>query len=239
MTTIAERLQAVQASIRAAERSAGRNPGEVSLLAVSKAHPAADIRAAFAAGQCLFGENYLQECLEKQAELANLDIEWHFIGPIQSNKTQAIARSFAWIHSIDRLKIAQRLNDARPAHLPPLQVCIQVNVSAEESKSGALPDEATALACAITALPRLTLRGLMAIPAPTSDIELQRRQFRMVRSLFELLRQHGHKLDTLSIGMSEDYPSAIAEGATIVRIGSAIFGPRIYPDNKTSEQGIK
>lgn len=230
MTTIAERLQAVKASIHAAELAAGRSSGEVSLLAVSKAHPAEDIRTAYAAGQRMFGENYLQECQEKQTQLEDLAIEWHFIGPIQSNKTQPIAQHFSWVHGIDRLKIAQRLNDARPDHLPPLQVCIQINVSDEESKSGVSPSEVETLANAIKGLPRLSLRGLMAIPAPTKDVELQHQQFWQVRQLFDLLRQHGHKLDTLSIGMSDDYPAAIAEGATIVRIGSAIFGPRVYPD---------
>lgn len=226
MTTIAERLQAVRASIYDALRDAGRQPEEAVLLAVSKAHPATAIRAAFAAGQNAFGENYLQEALDKQAELTDLNIEWHFIGPIQSNKTQPIAQHFAWVHGVDRLKIAERLNVARPAHLPPLQICIQLNISGEASKSGVLPHEVHVLADTIAKLPRLRLRGLMAIPAPTTDIELQRRQFRMVRLAYESLRSRGLELDTLSMGMSEDFSSAIAEGATIVRIGSAIFGAR-------------
>jgi pyridoxal phosphate enzyme (YggS family) len=226
MTTIAERLQAVQACIHAAEADAGRQPGAVSLLAVSKAHSAAAVRDAFIAGLHWFGENYLQEALDKQAELADLAIEWHFIGPIQSNKTQAIAQHFAWVHGVDRLKIAERLSAARPGHLPPLQICIQVNVSNEASKSGVLPAELNALAEAIAKLPRLQLRGLMAIPAPTPEIEMQRKQFRMVRELYETLRGQGFTLDTLSMGMSEDFPAAIAEGATIVRVGSAIFGAR-------------
>ena len=226
MTTIAERLQAVQASIRAAEIDAGRQLDEVGLLAVSKAHSAAAVRDAFTAGQRLFGENYLQEALDKQAELADLAIEWHFIGPIQSNKTQAIAQHFAWVHGVDRLKIAERLNAARPGHMPPLQICIQVNISNEASKSGVLPAELNALAEAIAKLPHLQLRGLMAIPAPTPEIEMQHKQFRMVRELYETLRGQGFALDTLSMGMSEDFPAAIAEGATIVRVGSAIFGAR-------------
>ncbi|HEY8119129.1 MAG TPA: YggS family pyridoxal phosphate-dependent enzyme [Methylophilaceae bacterium] len=227
MTTISERLQAVRMLIQSASRNAGRHPQDVMLLAVSKAHPAADIRAAFAAGQATFGENYLQEALDKQAKLKDLAIEWHFIGPIQSNKTQPIAQHFAWVHGVDRLKIAERLNAARPDHLPPLQICIQINVSNEASKSGVLPTELDALADAITSrLPRLQLRGLMAIPAPTTDIELQRQQFKMVRLAYEVLQNRGLKLDTLSMGMSEDFAAAIAEGATIVRIGSAIFGAR-------------
>lgn len=226
MTTIAERLQAVRACIHAAEAAAGRQSGAVSLLAVSKAHSAAAVRDAFLAGQKLFGENYLQEALDKQTELADLAIEWHFIGPIQSNKTQAIAQHFAWVHGVDRLKIAERLSAARPDHLPPLQICIQVNVSNEASKSGVLPAEVHALAEATAKLPHLQLRGLMAIPAPTSEIEMQRKQFRMVRELYETLRGQGFALDTLSMGMSEDFPAAIAEGATIVRVGSAIFGAR-------------
>lgn len=226
MTFISERLQAVQASIHETVLAAGRTLEDVKLLAVSKAHPAEALRDAYNAGQRMFGENYLQEALNKQAELTDLAIEWHFIGPIQSNKTQPIAQHFDWVHSVDRLKIAQRLDAARPEHLMPLNICLQVNVSQEESKSG-LPLEQTAdLALAIQAMPRLRLRGLMAIPAPSKDIATQRNQFRQVRELFEQLNQQGLKLDTLSIGMSEDFSAAIAEGATIVRIGSAIFGPR-------------
>lgn len=226
MTSISERLQAVRAGIDAAAISAGRDPQQVHLLAVSKAHPATAIREAFAAGQRRFGENYLQEALDKQMQLGDLAIEWHFIGPIQSNKTQPIARHFDWAHSVDRLKIAQRLSMARPDHLPPLQICLQVNVSKEETKSGLAAEEAAELAHAVSALPHLQLRGLMAIPAPTNDVDLQRAQFRQVRELFESLQQQGLMLDTLSIGMSDDYPAAIAEGSSMVRIGSAIFGPR-------------
>lgn len=226
MTSISERLQAVRASIQQAATVAGRPPQEVHLLAVSKAHPASALREAYEAGQRMFGENYLQEALAKQDELADLAIEWHFIGPIQSNKTQAIAQHFDWVHSVDRLKIAERLNAARPPSKDPLQICLQVNVSNEETKSGLTPAAALTLAQEIQSLPALKLRGLMAIPAPTSDVQLQRTQFHQVRSLFQQLQQQGFKLDTLSIGMSEDFPAAIAEGATIVRIGSAIFGPR-------------
>jgi pyridoxal phosphate enzyme (YggS family) len=226
MTTIAERLQAVQADIRNAVTKAGRRQEAVTLVAVSKAQPAARIRAAFAADQRLFGENYLQEALDKQAELTDLAIEWHFIGPIQSNKTQTIAQNFAWVHGVDRLKIAELLSAARPDHLPPLQICIQVNVSNETSKGGVAPEEAMALASAIAPLPKLKLRGLMAIPAPTDNIELQHTQFKMLHTLFENLNAQGYGLDTLSMGMSDDFTIAIAEGATIVRIGSAIFGAR-------------
>lgn len=226
MTFISERLQAVRASIDDAAIHAGRDPAQVHLLAVSKAHPASALRAAFEAGQRMFGENYLQEALGKQAELSDLSIEWHFIGPIQSNKTQAIAQHFDWVHSVDRLKIAQRLSAARADNVKPLQVCLQVNVSQEESKSGLALEETAELALAIKAMPGLRLRGLMAIPAPTRDITLQRAQFRQVREVYEKLQHQGQMLDTLSIGMSDDFPAAIAEGATIVRIGSAIFGPR-------------
>lgn len=229
MITISERLQAVKASICAAAEDCGRHPDTVQLLAVSKAHPAEKIREAHAAGLRLFGENYLQEALDKQDLLTDLDIEWHFIGPIQSNKTQPIAQQFAWVHGVDRLKIAERLNAARPHDMPPLQVCIQVNVSGEASKSGISPQEVLPLAQAILQLPRLRLRGLMSIPAPTSDNAQQHDQFRRVRETLDKLRQQlpeAAHLDTLSIGMSGDYAAAIAEGATIVRIGSAIFGTR-------------
>ncbi|HSH72149.1 MAG TPA: YggS family pyridoxal phosphate-dependent enzyme [Methylophilaceae bacterium] len=226
MTTIAERLQAVQASIHKAVTNAGRLTEHIALIAVSKAQPAANIRTAFNQGQRLFGENYLQEALDKQAQLSDLNIEWHFIGPIQSNKTQQTAQHFAWVHGIDRLKIAQRLNDARPDHLPPLQVCIQVNVSEEESKSGVPTHEVESLVSAIKNLPRLKLRGLMAIPAPTTDIALQHQQFAIVRTLYQQLNAEGYRLDTLSMGMSDDFAIAIAEGATMIRIGTAIFGAR-------------
>jgi PLP dependent protein len=226
MTTIAKCLQAIRDRIHNAESAAGRNQGEVMLLAVSKAHPTEAVRAAYAAGQQAFGENYLQEALAKQQELADLTIAWHFIGPLQSNKTQAIAQHFSWVHSVDRLKIAERLNAARPANMPPLQVCLQVNVSGETSKGGVTIKDAAALAQAIARLPRLQLRGLMAIPAPTNSIAMQRQQFRMVRELYAAMQAQGLALDTLSMGMSDDFPAAIAEGATIIRVGSAIFGAR-------------
>ena len=226
MSTIADNILEVSSRIHAATLAANRAENSVHLLAVSKTKPAQDLREAYAAGLRDFGENYLQEALNKQALLQDLPIEWHFIGPIQSNKTQPIAQHFSWVHGVDRLKIAERLSAARPAELPPLQICLQVNVSHEESKSGISADEAYALATAVAQLPRLQLRGLMAIPAPTPDMELQRAQFRIVRALYDALRQQGIALDTLSIGMSEDFPVAIAEGATIVRVGSAIFGPR-------------
>jgi pyridoxal phosphate enzyme (YggS family) len=227
MTSISERLQAVKSRLRQAETEAGRPLESVALTAVSKTQPADAIREAHAAGQRAFGENYLQESLEKMAALADLPLEWHFIGPIQSNKTRPIAENFAWVHGVDRLKIAQRLSDARPAGSPPLNICIEVNVSGEASKGGVEPNNVQPLAEAVAQLPGLKLRGLMTIPAPTNDIALQRQQFRMLRELLESLQQRGLTLDTLSMGMSEDFPAAIAEGATIVRIGTAIFGPRI------------
>ena len=226
MTSISDRVQAIRTGIQQAEQAAGRSAGSVHLLAVSKTKPADAIREAFAAGQQRFGENYVQEALEKMTALGDLPLEWHFIGPIQSNKTRPIAEHFHWVHGIDRLKIAQRLNDARPADLPPLNVCIEVNVSGEASKEGISPDEVMALAQAIAALPRLKLRGLMTIPAPTHDTALQHQQFSMLRTLLESLNQQGFALDTLSMGMSDDFPAAIAEGATIVRVGTAIFGAR-------------
>lgn len=225
MTTISNRLQEILAAIQAAQASSTYGQ-QVKLVAVSKAQPPSAIREAYAAGQAVFGENYLQEALDKQAQLTDLNIEWHFIGPIQSNKTQPISQNFAWVHSVDRLKIAQRLNDARPEDLAPLQVCIQVNVSNEDSKSGVLPEDLSALAAEIIKLPRLKLRGLMAIPAPTSDSSQQIAQFKRVRECYDALRAAGLTLDTLSIGMSDDYQAAIAQGATFVRIGSALFGAR-------------
>lgn len=226
MASISERLQAVTGRLHAAESSAGRAPNSTALIAVSKTQPAEAIREAYAAGQRAFGENYLQEALGKMETLADLPLEWHFIGPIQSNKTRPISEHFAWVHGVDRLKIAQRLSDARPPGMAPLDICIEVNVSGEASKGGAEPDEVHALADAIVELPRLRLRGLMAIPAPTSDVALQHAPFKMLRELLESLNATGHALDTLSMGMSNDFPAAIAEGATIVRIGTAIFGAR-------------
>lgn len=231
MTTSTQRLQDVQADIEKAVTKRGtlhivNQDGEVTLLAVSKAQSAEKLREAFEAGQTKFGENYLQEALNKQAELADLSIEWHFIGPIQSNKTQPIAQHFSWVHGVDRLKIAQRLNDARPAELPPLQICLQVNISGEASKSGIAPNELAALVKAVSVLPRLKLRGLMSIPEATNDEILLRQQFQQMRELLQALNKQGDALDTLSMGMSSDYKIAIEEGATIVRIGSAIFGAR-------------
>ncbi|NOT14071.1 MAG: YggS family pyridoxal phosphate-dependent enzyme [Methylotenera sp.] len=227
MTTISNRLQDILSIIQSAQR-ASQHHQTVKLLAVSKAQTAQSMREAYHAGQHIFAENYLQEALEKQVQLGDLDVEWHFIGPIQSNKTQLIAQNFSWVHSVDRLKIAQRLNDARPENLPPLQLCIQVNVSHEESKSGVLPEALETLATAITLLPKLQLRGLMAIPAPTLDEHQQRVQFKQLHQCYDSLLEHGFSLDTLSMGMSDDYRVAIAEGATIVRIGSALFGARTY-----------
>jgi len=226
MATIAANLQAVRARIERAALAAGRAPGEVALLAVSKTFPAGHLTEAHAAGQRAFGENYVQEAVEKITELADLPLEWHFIGPIQSNKTALIAQHFHWVHGIEREKIAQRLDAARPPGLPPLDVCIQVNVSGEGSKSGVAPGAEAALADAIARLPRLRLRGLMAIPEPTRDAALARRRFALLRQLKEALAVRGHALDTLSMGMSDDLEAAIAEGATIVRVGTAIFGKR-------------
>ena len=225
MSSIVENLAKVRARICDAAHTAGRPADTVHLLAVSKTQPASALRAAYAAGQVDFGENYLQEALAKHAELRDLPLIWHFIGPIQSNKTKALAEHFAWVHSVDRLKIAQRLSEQRPANLPPLNICIQVNVSGEASKSGCTPADLPALAAAISALPRLKLRGLMAIPEPTEDRAEQDAAFATVRTLQESLNMG---LDTLSMGMSHDLESAIAQGATWVRIGTALFGARDY-----------
>ena len=228
MSAIAIKLQAVQAQIRAAAEKAGRPPESITLLAVSKTKPLADILEAAEAGQRSFGENYVQEGVDKIMAAVDQHLAWHFIGPLQSNKTRQVAEHFDWVHSIERLKIAERLSAQRPANLPPLQVCVQVNVSGEASKSGCAPEEAEALCLAITALPNLQLRGLMAIPEPAEDSEAQRRPFRQLREIFEKIRAKGLPLDTLSMGMSHDLDAAIAEGATLVRIGTAIFGERNY-----------
>ena len=198
----------------------------VRLLAVSKTWPADSVREAAAAGQRAFGENYVQEGAAKVDELAGLGLEWHFIGPLQSNKTRLVANRFSWVHSIDRLKIAERLSEQRDVHLPPLEVCIQVNVSGEASKSGVAPPDLPELARAVAALPRLRLRGLMAIPEPTPDVALQRARFASLRSMRDELNAAGLALDTLSMGMSDDLEAAIAEGSTLVRVGTAIFGSR-------------
>lgn len=229
MADIKQQLSAVIARIQEAERRFGRAPGSVALIAVSKTFPLSSITPAIAAGQRRFGESYVQEALPKIEALANTPgLEWHFIGPIQSNKTRAIAEHFSWVHSVDRLKIAERLNEQRPEALPPLNVCLQINISGEESKSGTTADKLLELAQAVTALPRLRLRGLMAIPAPLDDFAAQRAMFARVRHLQEDLIEAGLTLDTLSMGMSDDLEAAIAEGATLVRVGSAIFGARDY-----------
>lgn len=220
------RLRAVRARIEAAARQAGRDPAGIRLLAVSKTFDAAAVRDMAACGQRAFGENYVQEAQAKMAMLADLPLEWHFIGPIQSNKTRPIAERFAWAHSLDRAKLAERLSAQRPAHLPPLQVCIEVNVSGEASKRGVAPADLPALAAQVACLPGLALRGLMAIPAPEADPAAQRAAFRRVRAAFDDLIARGHALDTLSMGMSADLEAAIPEGATIVRIGTALFGER-------------
>lgn len=225
MSTIADNIAQVSSRIHAAALAAKRDEHSVQLLAVSKTKPAEALREAYAAGLRDFGENYLQEALGKQLELADLPLIWHFIGPIQSNKTRAIAEHFAWVHSVDRLKIAQRLSEQRPADLPPLNICIQVNVSGEASKSGCTPADLPALANAISELPRIKLRGLMAIPEPTDDRAAQDAAFAAVQSLQASLNL---PLDTLSMGMSHDLESAIAQGATWVRIGTALFGARDY-----------
>lgn len=223
MSTIADNILQVSSRIQAATQAAHRDEHSVQLLAVSKTKPAEALREAHAAGLRDFGENYLQEALGKQLELADLPLIWHFIGPIQSNKTRAIAEHFAWVHSVDRLKIAQRLSEQRPADLPPLNICIQVNVSGETSKSGCTPADLPALAKAISELPRIKLRGLMAIPEPTDDRAEQDAAFAAVQRLQTSLNL---PLDTLSMGMSHDLESAIAHGATWVRVGTALFGAR-------------
>ncbi|MFN0039566.1 MAG: YggS family pyridoxal phosphate-dependent enzyme [Burkholderiales bacterium] len=226
MTTIASRLQAVNARIEAAARAVGREPSEVGLIAVSKTFPAALILEAHQAGQSAFGENYVQEGIEKIALLAGFPLQWSFVGPIQSNKTRLIAEHFDWVHSVSRLTIVERLARSRPPHRPPLQICIQVNVSGEASKSGVAPEDAQALARAVAVLPGLQLRGLMAVPEPTPNTGVQRARFRLLREIRDDIVRQGLPMDTLSMGMSDDLESAIAEGATLVRVGRAIFGPR-------------
>ena len=232
MSLISDNLQAVLADIRQAEQRFQRPARSVSLVAVSKTFGADAVRAAAQAGQKAFGENYLQEALDKihflQANAAELPLEWHFIGPIQSNKTRPIAEHFSWVHSVDREKIALRLSEQRPAHMPDLNLCLQVNISAEDSKSGLAPAEVFALAQKVAALPRIRLRGLMAVPAATPDEARQRDAFRRLRLLSAELIRQGIPLDTLSMGMSSDLHAAIAEGSTMVRVGTAIFGSRNY-----------
>lgn len=226
MTSIASNLQAVIARIAAAAQACGRRPDDIRLLAVSKTWPAECVAEAADAGQRAFGENYVPEGSDKAAALGGRGLEWHFIGPLQSNKTRLVANAFDWVHSIDRLKIAERLSAQRDPARPPLNVCLQVNVSGEASKSGVAPDAVPALAEAVAGLPGLRLRGLMAIPEPTDDAALLRRRFAGLREQRDALNAAGLALDTLSMGMSHDLEAAIAEGATIVRVGTAIFGAR-------------
>ncbi|MCT8177669.1 YggS family pyridoxal phosphate-dependent enzyme [Variovorax sp. CY25R-8] len=228
MTMIGDDLQHVRQRIATACADAGRAPGAVRLLAVSKTFGPEAVREAHAAGQAAFGENYVQEGLDKIAALADLraDLEWHCIGPLQSNKTRPVAEQFDWVHSVDRLKIAERLSAQRPAHLPPLQVCLQVNVDGGANKSGVTPEDALPLARAVAALPQLVLRGLMAIPEPAPDFEAQRALFLRATALFDQIRDAGIALDTLSLGMSADLEAAVSAGSTMVRIGTAIFGGR-------------
>ena len=233
MESITQALQKVKRRIDDAVTQAGRPAGSVQLLAVSKTQPAERVRAAFEAGQRAFGENYVQEALDKISTLANLraQLQWHLIGPLQSNKTRAVAEGFDWVHSVDRLKIAQRLAEQRPAHLPPMQLCLQVNVSGEASKSGVAPAELPALALAVAALPRerVRLRGLMSIPEAVDDPAAQRAQHRVLHGMLQQLNAAGlatAPLDTLSMGMSADLEAAVAEGSTLVRVGTALFGAR-------------
>jgi pyridoxal phosphate enzyme (YggS family) len=226
MPTLLQRLNAIHAQIQRAEQTYQRRRGSVQLLAVSKTKPTQAIAESYYAGQRHFGENYVQEALEKQQALAAFDITWHFIGPIQSNKTKLLARHFHWVHSVDSLKVAQRLNEQRPSYLPPLNICLQINISEETTKSGILLKDLATLIEQVFVLPQLKLRGVMAIPAPTNTIEQQRLPY---RTLFNALQQlNKPQLDTFSFGMSDDLEAAIAEGATIVRIGTALFGARAY-----------
>ncbi len=237
MTAILSNLQAVHSAIAQAAQLARRDAASIALLAVSKTVSDGRVREAYAAGQRVFGENYLQEALDKMAALRDLPLEWHFIGPVQSNKTRAIAENFSWVHSVDRLKIAERLSAQRPPALPALNLCLQVNVSGEDSKSGVAPQQALALARTISALPHLKLRGLMAIPAPVDTLAAQRQPFARLRELMQQMNAPqdntpGLQLDTLSMGMTHDLTAAIVEGATIVRVGTAIFGRRNYGEHK-------
>jgi pyridoxal phosphate enzyme (YggS family) len=227
MSALYHNFLALRERVAKAAKQAGRNAEDIRILAVSKTWPAERIREAAFLGQLAFGENQVQEAVPKIGRLSDMALEWHFIGPIQSNKTRLIAENFLWVHSLDREKIAQRLNDARPESLPALNVCLEVNISREPQKSGVAPEGAANLARSITALPRLKLRGLMAIPEMTADFAWARQQFRLVRGLKDELMIQGFALDTLSMGMSQDLEAAIMEGATIVRVGTAIFGERM------------
>ena len=233
MTSPAQQLNTVREQIAAAESRFNRQPGSVRLLAVSKTRTAEEIRATVQAGQRLFGESYLQEALNKIDQLQQEAIEWHFIGRIQSNKTKLIAEHFDWVHSLDNLKHARRLNEQRPEHLPPLNVCLQINISQEASKGGIEPDALADFITAFDDLPRLHLCGLMVIPAPADSLEAQRAPFRQLRELRDQLATTRYPLHTLSMGMSGDLEAAVAEGSTIVRVGTAIFGPRNYANQTT------
>ncbi len=226
MIRVTENLRKINESIASAARRAGRDPASVTLVAVAKRQPLEKVREAVAAGQRHFGENFLQEALDAMEALGEANLTWHFIGAVQSNKTRAIAGHFDWVHTVDRGKIARRLSEQRPEHMAPLNVCIQVNVDDEETKSGCAPEDAAALAAQIVGMPRLRLRGLMCIPAPAEEPEAQRRPFAKLRSLLEALNRDGYGLDTLSMGMSADLEAAILEGATLVRVGTDVFGPR-------------
>ena len=226
MTAILSNLQAVHNAMEKAARLAQREVTQIRLLAVSKKTSSRVLREAYSAGQSAFGENFLQEGLDKIHDLQDLPLEWHFIGPIQSNKTRQIAENFSWVHSVDRLKIAQRLSEQRPASMPALNICLQVNISGEASKSGVTPEDALDMALTISVLPHLQLRGLMAIPSPTDDRAAQRAPYARMRELMLKMNQAGLNLDTLSMGMSHDMEAAILEGATIIRVGTAIFGAR-------------
>lgn len=235
MTTIADRLAHAQSRIAQAAQKCARLPHTIRLLAVSKTKPIADIIAAYNAGQRCFGENYVQEGATKIEALKDThpDIEWHFIGPLQSNKTALVAQHFDWMHTLSREKIAQRLNEQRPTHLAPLNVCIQINISDEDTKSGIDAEQMLPLANIISQLPQLRLRGLMAIPTATDNITQQTRELTELKQLFETLKQHYPDVDTLSMGMSNDLDIAIECGSTMVRIGSAIFGERDYSSKET------
>lgn len=237
MVSIEKNITSVKQRIDQAVTQAGRDPKSLKLLAVSKTRPASDIEEAFIKGLSAFGENYLQEAIEKINSLATLGAEWHFIGPLQSNKTRQVAEHFDWVHSVDRIKIAKRLSEQRPDHLPPINICLQVNIDAEPSKSGVLPEDAIDLALIISDLPNIHLRGLMAIPKASSTSDAQRQPFRALRLLKEQVNQqldNSQKLDTLSMGMSGDIEAAILEGSTILRVGTDIFGPRA---NKINNNG--
>jgi len=224
--SLAKRLQTVKQQISAAEQQFGRKTGSVRLLSVSKTRPLEDIITVFEQGQVDFGENYLQDAMGKIEATRHLALNWHFIGPIQSNKTRTLAENFSWVHSLERLKIARRLNDQRPTDLQPLNVCLQVNISREAQKSGVAPEDTLALALEVAQMPRLKLRGLMAIPKACDDFQEQRSLFKALANLYQQLNKKGLNMDTLSMGMSGDIDAAIAEGSTMVRVGSAIFGPR-------------